>query len=70
MSYRFEEQQFLKFEVYDFDSSSSNLVDHDFLGVAACNLGQIISSGKVGDSVTEPDMWDVADKLVFLWIIC
>jgi len=56
MPYRFEEQQLLKFEVYDIDSSSSNLEDHDFLGVAACNLGQIISSGKVGNSVTEPKM--------------
>ena len=65
MSYRFEEQQVLKFEVYDIDSSSSNLEEHDFLGVAACSLGQIISSGKVGTSVTEPKMWDVVDKLVF-----
>nr|CAD7568617.1 unnamed protein product [Timema californicum] len=45
--YRFEEQQPLKFEVYDIDSSSSNLSDHDFLGAATCNLAQIISSGKV-----------------------
>ena len=65
MSYRFEEQQSLKFEVYDIDSSSSNLEDHDFLGVAACNLGQIISSGKVGNSVTESKMWDVVNNLVF-----
>jgi hypothetical protein len=47
MSYRFEEQQLLKFEVYDIDSSSSNLEDHDILGVAACSLGQIISNRKV-----------------------
>jgi hypothetical protein len=51
--------------VYDIDSSSSNLEDHDFLGVAACSLGQIISSGKVGNSVTEPKMWNVVEKLVF-----
>ena len=47
MSYRFEEQQLLKFEVYDIDSPSLNLEDHDYLGVAACSLGQIVSSGKV-----------------------
>nr|CAD7433582.1 unnamed protein product [Timema monikensis] len=45
--YRFEEQQPLKFEVYDIDSLSSNLSDHDFLGAATCTLAQIISSGKV-----------------------
>lgn len=47
LSYRFEEQQPLKFEVYDSDSSSSSLDRHDFLGAAACSLGQIISNGKV-----------------------
>ena len=56
ISYRFEEQQLLKFEAYDVDSSSPNLEYHDFLGVAACSLGQIISSGKVGNYVTEPKM--------------
>jgi hypothetical protein len=47
MPYRFEEQQLLKFEIYDVDSSNPNLEEHDFLGVATCSLGQIISSGKV-----------------------
>lgn len=45
--YRFEEQQPLKFEIYDVDSNRSNLSDHDFLGSAICSLGQIISGGKV-----------------------
>ncbi|XP_021936016.1 copine-8-like isoform X2 [Zootermopsis nevadensis] len=45
--YRFEEQQPLKFEIYDSDSSSSSLDRHDFLGAATCSLGQIISNGKV-----------------------
>ncbi|XP_063221686.1 copine-8-like isoform X2 [Bacillus rossius redtenbacheri] len=47
MSYCFEEQQYLRFEVYDTDSTSSDLRDHDFLGAAVCTLAQIISSGKV-----------------------
>ena len=47
IAYRFEEQQHLKFEVYDIDSSSVRLQDHDFLGRAQCTLGQIISSGSV-----------------------
>uniref|UniRef100_A0A8D8RDH1 Copine-3 n=1 Tax=Cacopsylla melanoneura TaxID=428564 RepID=A0A8D8RDH1_9HEMI len=47
MAYRFEEQQPLKFEVYDVDSTSPKLTDHDFLGFVTCNLGQLISNGKV-----------------------
>ncbi|XP_046386198.1 copine-8-like isoform X2 [Ischnura elegans] len=47
MPYRFEEQQPLLFKVYDVDSSSSNLENHDYLGAASCSLAQIISSGKV-----------------------
>lgn len=47
LQYRFEEQQPLKFEIYDIDSNSRNLDDHDFLGFAVCNLGQIVSGGKV-----------------------
>ncbi|BES98349.1 Copine [Nesidiocoris tenuis] len=47
LEYHFEEHQQLKFEVYDLDSSSTNLADHDFLGFATCSLGQIITGGKV-----------------------
>ncbi|XP_014261553.1 copine-8-like isoform X2 [Cimex lectularius] len=49
MQYKFEEQQQLKFEVYDVDSSSARLEDHDFLGFATCTLGQIITGGKVAN---------------------
>jgi C2 domain. len=49
MSYRFEEQQPLKFEVYDIDSPDPDLDDHDYLGTATCSLGQIISNGKVSE---------------------
>ncbi|XP_046386140.1 copine-8-like isoform X2 [Ischnura elegans] len=47
LSYHFEEQQHLLFKVFDVDSSSSNLANHDFLGMATCTLGQVISRGKV-----------------------
>ncbi|XP_071448546.1 copine-8-like [Hetaerina americana] len=47
MTYQFEVQQPLLFKVFDVDSSSSSLEDHDFLGEASCSLAQIISSGKV-----------------------
>ncbi|KAK7598196.1 hypothetical protein V9T40_006431 [Parthenolecanium corni] len=47
LPYKFEEQQPIKFEIYDVDSTSQRLSDHDFLGFAVCNLGQIVSKGKV-----------------------
>ncbi|KAL1110298.1 hypothetical protein AAG570_008375 [Ranatra chinensis] len=53
LSYRFEEQQPLKFEVYDVDSDSPNLQHHDFLGAVSCNLGQVIGSGKVKLPLTQ-----------------
>jgi len=40
MDYRFEERQVLKFSVYDIDSSSTKLDDHDFLGDVECSLAQ------------------------------
>lgn len=48
--YMFEQQQKLKFELYDLDSESRNLNDHDFLGRMFCSLGEIINSG----SLTRP----------------
>jgi len=45
IAYCFEEQQHLKFEMYDVDSNSNRLSDHDFIGGVQCTLGQIVSSG-------------------------
>ena len=44
LSYNFEVRQMLKFEVYDSDSSSVSLNQHDFLGRCEVSLGQVISS--------------------------
>jgi hypothetical protein len=63
MSYRFEERQPLKFEIYDVDSPNPSLEEHDFLGVAICSLGQIISSGKVGNSVIKHDTKNKYERL-------
>ena len=46
LAYLFEEQQHLKFEVYDHDSQSNNLEDHDFIGACTTTLGQIMTSGR------------------------
>lgn len=45
MEYRFEEQQPLRFELYDIDSSSHNLADHDFLGFIELTLANIVAAG-------------------------
>lgn len=43
--YHFEEQQYLKFDLYDIDCDSAQLNKHDFLGTTTCTLGQIVSAG-------------------------
>merc|ERR1712020_874824 len=45
INYCFEQQQHLKFELYDVDSHSNKLSDHDFFGGAQTTLGQIVSAG-------------------------
>lgn len=52
--YRFEEQQPLQFTVYDCDSDSNSLNDHDCIGSATCSLAQIISAGKVEMKLVDP----------------
>ena len=47
IQYMFEEQQHLKFDVFDVDSGSRNLDDHDFLGSCTVTLGQVVSTGNV-----------------------
>lgn len=41
--FRFEEQQKIKFEVYDVDSASPDLTKHDFIGWVETTLGNIVS---------------------------
>ncbi|RZF42501.1 hypothetical protein LSTR_LSTR004420 [Laodelphax striatellus] len=53
MPYRFEEQQLLRFDVYDVDDGSSNLDNQDFIGTASCTLGQVVASGKVKLALTD-----------------
>lgn len=43
MMFRFEEHQKLKFEIYDVDSSSSDLKRHDFIGWVETTLGNVVS---------------------------
>lgn len=51
LDYHFEEQQPLRFAVYDQDSRRATLADHDLIGVVDTTLGNIM--GHRGD-VTEP----------------
>ena len=43
-NYMFEERQRIKFEVYDIDSDSTELDEHDFLGRAECDLADIVAA--------------------------
>jgi len=52
IDYRFEELQNLKFEVYDSDSSSRQLQEHDFLGHCLISLGSMM--GEHCGAVTKP----------------
>jgi hypothetical protein len=47
----FEEQQHLKFDVYDMDSNTRDLSQHDFLGSCTVTLGQVVSAPAVLDLV-------------------
>uniref|UniRef100_A0A1I7ZW41 Copine-3 n=1 Tax=Steinernema glaseri TaxID=37863 RepID=A0A1I7ZW41_9BILA len=44
VDYFFEEVQKVRFEVYDVDSKSRNLKDHDFIGQVETSLGEIVGS--------------------------
>jgi len=48
LEYNFEKRQFLKFCVYDSDSNSRNLDDHDFLGYAESTFGEIVAAQSKG----------------------
>ena len=50
MDYKFEERQLLKFAVYDMDSESHSLTDHDFLGSVEASLGEIVAVQSKGFS--------------------
>jgi Ca2+-dependent lipid-binding protein len=55
MTYMFEEQQYIKFDVYDLDSTSRHLDDHDFLGGCTTTLGQVVSNRSVILDLIHPD---------------
>jgi len=52
LEYMFEKRQLLKFDVYDSDSDSPRLEDHDFIGSCECSLGEVVSSQ--GKGLTRP----------------
>jgi hypothetical protein len=44
VDYSFEERQDIKFEIYDWDSTSQKLKAHDFLGRCETTLGSIVAA--------------------------
>ena len=41
LAFKFEERQLLRFSVYDRDSDSQTLEDHDFIGMMEYSLGEM-----------------------------
>lgn len=60
VDYYFEESQKLRFEIYDVDSKSPRLSDHDFLGRMDCTLGEVVSVQ--GSRFTRPLKNDASHK--------
>lgn len=59
LEYRFEECKELMFKVYDVDSESPDLREHDFLGQATCTLGELVANlGKQ----TKYQLWGLAGE--------
>ena len=50
LKYVFEERQLVKFGIYDIDSRSADLRDHDPLGELECSLGEIMANQSKGES--------------------
>ena len=50
LDYNFEKRQFVKFCVFDSDSSSTDLESHDFLGSCECSLGEVVAAQSKGFS--------------------
>ncbi|KAK3875167.1 hypothetical protein Pcinc_019948 [Petrolisthes cinctipes] len=44
INYHFEEQQLLRFMIYDIDSATQNLDHHDFLGEFECHLAHLVNA--------------------------
>ncbi|CAL4187739.1 unnamed protein product, partial [Meganyctiphanes norvegica] len=55
ITYFFEEAQHLKFCVYDLDSNSHDLSQHDFIGGCECTLAQLVSSRTVELTLVNPE---------------
>lgn len=50
LKYVFEERQLVKFGIYDIDSRSADLRNHDPLGELECSLGEIMANQSKGES--------------------
>lgn len=55
ITYHFEEQQRLKFKVFDVDSDSPSLHNHDYLGEYEFTLAQLVSSRTVQKPLVDPN---------------
>lgn len=63
IQYRFEVQQNLKFEVYDIDSLSVDLKDHDYLGDCETTVGYVSYKLRYG-TINVIDEFRFIDSLI------
>lgn len=56
ITYHFEEQQRLKFKLFDVDSNSPSLDRHDYLGEFECTLAQLVSSRTVHQRLEDSNL--------------
>jgi len=64
LDFQFEKRQMIKVEVYDSDSNSSKLTDHDFIGSCVCSLGEVLVAQGKGD--TRPLIGTKKDQTITL----
>jgi len=64
LNYQFETRQLLKVEVYDSDSDSRRLEDHDHIGSCECSLGEVLTAQSKG--LTRRLVGEKADQTITL----
>jgi len=64
LNYQFEARQMLKVEVYDSDSDSRRLEDHDHIGSCECSLGEVLTAQ--GKGLTRKLVGEKVDQTITL----
>ena len=66
VTYNFERRQQVKFQVFDQDSESKSLEDHDFLGEVITTLGSVVSGNPFASVLKNTDSTGNLGKIFIL----